>query len=148
LFATHYHELCALSDSKKSVANFNVAVREWNDDIIFLRKILPGQADKSYGIQVAPWLNLKSIPIQNCRITPEPPSLKRWRIDLTPKAGGRFVKKRKETVEPVFGIIKEVLGFRRFMLRGMEKVGLESDQLKSSYNLKKMDHLGMRFSAS
>jgi len=53
LFATHYHELCALSDSKKSVANFNVAVREWNDDIIFLRKILPGQADKSYGIQVA-----------------------------------------------------------------------------------------------
>ena len=53
LFATHYHELCALSDSKNAVANFNVAVREWNDDIIFLRKILPGQADKSYGIQVA-----------------------------------------------------------------------------------------------
>ena len=53
LFATHYHELCALSDSKESVANFNVAVREWNEDIIFLRKILPGQADKSYGIQVA-----------------------------------------------------------------------------------------------
>lgn len=53
LFATHYHELCALSDSKKAVANFNVAVREWNEDIIFLRKILPGQADKSYGIQVA-----------------------------------------------------------------------------------------------
>ncbi|MGJ8696013.1 MAG: DNA mismatch repair protein MutS [Verrucomicrobiaceae bacterium] len=53
LFATHYHELCALSDSRDSVANFNVAVREWNEDIIFLRKILPGQADKSYGIQVA-----------------------------------------------------------------------------------------------
>ena len=42
LFATHYHELCALADSKEAVANFNVAVREWNDDIIFLRKILPG----------------------------------------------------------------------------------------------------------
>ena len=53
LFATHYHELCALADSRDAVANFNVAVREWNDDIIFLRKILPGQADKSYGIQVA-----------------------------------------------------------------------------------------------
>ncbi len=53
LFATHYHELCELASSKESVANFNVAVREWNDDIIFLRKILPGQADKSYGIQVA-----------------------------------------------------------------------------------------------
>ena len=35
------------------MANFNVAVREWNDEIIFLRKILPGAADKSYGIQVA-----------------------------------------------------------------------------------------------
>ena len=53
LFATHYHELCALSESKDAVANFNVAVREWNEDIIFLRKILPGPADKSYGIQVA-----------------------------------------------------------------------------------------------
>jgi len=53
LFATHYHELCALADARESIANFNVAVREWNDDIIFLRKILPGQADKSYGIQVA-----------------------------------------------------------------------------------------------
>ncbi|MDB4275742.1 DNA mismatch repair protein MutS, partial [Akkermansiaceae bacterium] len=53
LFATHYHELCALADSKDSVANYNVAVREWNEDIIFLRKILPGPADKSYGIQVA-----------------------------------------------------------------------------------------------
>jgi DNA mismatch repair protein MutS len=53
LFATHYHELTKLSTERKSVANFNVAVREWNDQIIFLRKIIPGGADKSYGIQVA-----------------------------------------------------------------------------------------------
>lgn len=53
LFATHYHELTDLSRSKEAVENYNVAVREWNDDIIFLRKILPGTADKSYGIQVA-----------------------------------------------------------------------------------------------
>ncbi|MFP6875240.1 MAG: DNA mismatch repair protein MutS [Roseibacillus sp.] len=53
LFATHYHELCDLANTKDAVENYNVAVREWNDDIIFLRKILPGPADKSYGIQVA-----------------------------------------------------------------------------------------------
>lgn len=53
LFATHYHELTDLSRSREAVENYNVAVREWNDDIIFLRKIVPGTADKSYGIQVA-----------------------------------------------------------------------------------------------
>jgi DNA mismatch repair protein MutS len=53
LFATHYHELTDLSNTKQAVANCNVAVREWNDEIIFLHKILPGAADKSYGIQVA-----------------------------------------------------------------------------------------------
>jgi DNA mismatch repair protein MutS len=53
LFATHYHELTELAARLKRVANFNVAVREWNDEIVFLRKILPGGTDKSYGVQVA-----------------------------------------------------------------------------------------------
>ena len=53
LFATHYHELTKLAVEREGVANFNVAVREWNEQIIFLRKIVPGGADKSYGIQVA-----------------------------------------------------------------------------------------------
>jgi DNA mismatch repair protein MutS len=53
LFATHYHELTELARTRPGVQNFNVAVREWNDQIIFLRKIIPGGADKSYGIQVA-----------------------------------------------------------------------------------------------
>jgi DNA mismatch repair protein MutS len=53
LFATHYHELTKLSEEREGVCNYNVAVREWNDQIIFLRKIVPGGADKSYGIQVA-----------------------------------------------------------------------------------------------
>jgi DNA mismatch repair protein MutS len=53
LFATHYHELTKLAEERSGVGNFNVAVREWNEQIIFLRKIVPGGADKSYGIQVA-----------------------------------------------------------------------------------------------
>jgi len=53
LFATHYHELTALSESRQGVGNANVAVREHNDKIIFLRKIVEGSADRSYGIQVA-----------------------------------------------------------------------------------------------
>jgi DNA mismatch repair protein MutS len=53
LFATHYHELTELAITRSGVKNWHVAVREWNDQIIFLRKIVPGGADKSYGIQVA-----------------------------------------------------------------------------------------------
>ncbi|MBV6499883.1 MAG: DNA mismatch repair protein MutS [Prosthecobacter sp.] len=53
LFATHYHEITALAQSRGAVKNYNVAVKEWNHQIIFLRKILPGCAEKSYGIQVA-----------------------------------------------------------------------------------------------
>ncbi|MGE3520039.1 MAG: DNA mismatch repair protein MutS, partial [Vicinamibacterales bacterium] len=53
LFATHYHELTDLADATPGVVNYHVAAREWKDDIIFLRKIVPGRSDRSYGIQVA-----------------------------------------------------------------------------------------------
>jgi len=53
LFATHYHELTALADILPQVANLNVAVREWDDSVVFLHRIIPGGADKSYGIHVA-----------------------------------------------------------------------------------------------
>jgi DNA mismatch repair protein MutS len=53
LFATHYHELTELAARLPRLANFNVAVREWHDKILFLRKIVEGGTDKSYGIQVA-----------------------------------------------------------------------------------------------
>lgn len=53
LFATHYHELVALEKLLERVKNYNVAVKEYGDKVIFLRKIIPGGADKSYGIHVA-----------------------------------------------------------------------------------------------
>jgi DNA mismatch repair protein MutS len=53
LFATHYHELTELAQRLPRLKNFNVAVREWRDQIVFLRKIVEGGTDKSYGIHVA-----------------------------------------------------------------------------------------------
>ena len=53
LFATHYHELTQLEETLPRVANLNVAVKEWNDEVIFLHRIVRGGADKSYGIHVA-----------------------------------------------------------------------------------------------
>ncbi len=53
LFATHYHELTDLADALPGVVNAHVAAREWKDDIVFLRKIVSGRSDRSYGIQVA-----------------------------------------------------------------------------------------------
>ena len=53
LFATHFHELTRLAGRLPGVRNFHVAVREWNDEIIFLHKVQPGATDRSYGIQVA-----------------------------------------------------------------------------------------------
>jgi DNA mismatch repair protein MutS len=61
LFATHYHELTDLALTRERVKNFNVAVKEWNDQIIFLRKIVKGGASHSYGIQVA---RLAGLPAQ------------------------------------------------------------------------------------
>ena len=53
LFATHYHELTDLADALPGVVNAHVSAREWKDQIIFLRKIVSGRSDRSYGIQVA-----------------------------------------------------------------------------------------------
>lgn len=61
LFATHYHELTQLEESLPRVANWNVAVKEWNDEVVFLHRIVRGGADKSYGIHVA---RLAGIPLE------------------------------------------------------------------------------------
>jgi DNA mismatch repair protein MutS len=67
LFATHYHELTDLADATPGVVNFHVAAREWKDDIIFLRKIVPGRSDRSYGIQVARLAGLPKTVIDRAR---------------------------------------------------------------------------------
>jgi len=67
LFATHYHELTELAEVLPGVKNFNVAVREWQDQVIFLHTIVPGAADKSYGIHVAQLAGVPRVVIERAR---------------------------------------------------------------------------------
>jgi transposase len=69
-----------------------------------------------------------------------------WRLSTA--AGKAAYGLRKQTVEPVFGIIKEVLGFRRFSLRGLAKVNLEWTLVRLAYNLKRLWHMGARLQAA
>ena len=68
LFATHYHELTELSILFPGIKNYNIAVKEWGDEIIFLRKIVEGGTDKSYGIHVARLAGIPKEVIQRARI--------------------------------------------------------------------------------
>ena len=68
LFATHYHELTALAERLARVRNFHVAVREWNDEIIFLHKVRPGGTDRSYGIQVGRLAGLPASVIERAKV--------------------------------------------------------------------------------
>ena len=67
LFATHYHELTDLADALPGVANAHLLVREWQDQIVFLRKVVPGRSDRSYGIQVARLAGLPAGVIRRAR---------------------------------------------------------------------------------
>ncbi len=68
LFATHYHELTELAGRLPRLKNFNVAVREWNDQVVFLHKILEGGADKSYGIQVARLAGVPKVIVERAKM--------------------------------------------------------------------------------
>ena len=67
LFATHYHELTELENSLPGTVNYNIAVKTRGEDIIFLRKIVPGGADRSYGIEVAKLAGLPEPVLQRAR---------------------------------------------------------------------------------
>jgi DNA mismatch repair protein MutS len=67
LFATHYHELTALAGLLKSVANVTIDVKEWQDEIVFLHRVKPGAADRSYGIQVAKLAGLPRAVVERAR---------------------------------------------------------------------------------
>jgi len=67
LFATHYHELSAIEDELSNVKNFNIAVKKRGDQMIFLRKIIPGATDDSYGVEVAKLAGLPNSVVTRAR---------------------------------------------------------------------------------
>ncbi len=67
LFATHYHELCALADTRDGVRNKHVAVREWDGNIVFLRRLMPGSMRRSYGVEVARLAGLSEAVVERAR---------------------------------------------------------------------------------
>jgi DNA mismatch repair protein MutS len=88
LFATHYHELTELENSLPGTVNYNIAVKTRGEDIIFLRKIIPGGADRSYGIEVAKLAGLPEKVVQRARTV-----LK----ELEEENGVQYVAARRET---------------------------------------------------
>ncbi len=99
LFATHYHELTDLAGSLNDVRNLNVAVREWEENVVFLHKIVPGAADKSYGIHVA---RLAGIPREvNERAKDIMAHLEAEHFDVEgkPKMSNQRTKRRKGQIQ-------------------------------------------------
>ena len=88
LFATHYHALTALEHTLPGTVNYNIAVKTRGEDIIFLRKIIPGGADRSYGIEVAKLAGLPDKVVQRAKTV-----LK----ELETENGVQYVAARKET---------------------------------------------------
>lgn len=85
LFATHYHELTDLAHNMEGIANYNVVVKEWGEEVIFLRKIERGPADKSYGIQVGQLAGLPQTVIDTAKVILDKLEKKESQI-LRPKA--------------------------------------------------------------
>jgi DNA mismatch repair protein MutS len=67
LFATHYHELCALAGLHARVRNVSVAAREWKGEVVFLRKLAPGGASRSFGVEVAKLAGLPATVVDRAR---------------------------------------------------------------------------------
>ena len=96
LFATHYHELTELEGKISNVNNYCIAVKEKGDDIVFLRKIVKGGADKSYGIQVAKLAGVPDLVIERAKEIVEELSDE----DVTAKVSGIAVRERSEKKRP------------------------------------------------
>ena len=96
LFATHYHELTELEGAISGVNNYCIAVKEKGDDIVFLRKIVKGGADKSYGIQVAKLAGVPDLVIERAKEIVEELSDE----DVTAKVSEIAVRERNEKKKP------------------------------------------------
>jgi DNA mismatch repair protein MutS len=103
LFATHYHELTELTQTLAAAANWNVAVREVADGIVFLHKIVEGPADKSYGIHVARLAGVPPTVVERARVILE--TLEAEHLDESgrPKVPPRQTRRTKDRQLALFG---------------------------------------------
>jgi DNA mismatch repair protein MutS len=132
LFATHYHELVELAEYLPRVKNFNVAVTEQKGDVVFLRKIVPGGADKSYGIHVAQLAGLPRAVVHRAHEVLE---------DMEGDGTGKTSKgsKSKRSAPPTLQI--SLFGEKSPVVEELEKLDIDSltplEALTKLYQLKK-----------
>ncbi len=120
LFATHYHELTELAMTLSGVKNFNIAVREWNDEVIFLRKIVEGGTDKSYGIQVARLAGLPTEVIERSKEVLE--NLERSELN----EDGEPVIAHKEAAEPLISQPDLFAGRPHSILKELQNLDIQN----------------------
>ncbi|MCI8894244.1 MAG: DNA mismatch repair protein MutS [Lachnospiraceae bacterium] len=108
LFATHYHELTELEGKLSNVNNYCIAVKEKGDDIVFLRKIVPGGADRSYGIQVAKLAGVPELVIDRAKVIAQELSqqdiseaVSHIAVELSGSGAQKPPKKKKEKLDEV-----------------------------------------------
>jgi DNA mismatch repair protein MutS len=99
LFATHYHELASLSATLPGLRNYNVLVREWHEDIVFMHKIAAGSADKSYGIHVARLAGVPAEVLDRARQVLD--QLETHQLDRELPSSGRRRRKLVPDVQPL-----------------------------------------------
>jgi DNA mismatch repair protein MutS len=132
LFATHYNELTELTLTQDGAKNYNVSVREWGDEIIFLRKIEEGPADKSYGIQVARLAGLPDSVLTRAKEILN--NLEKEELNETgkPKLAGSKAKRPKEQLDLFSSVRESVIG---------EIAELDTDKLSPEEALQKIIEL-------
>ena len=132
LFATHYNELTELALTLDGVKNYNVSVREWGDEIIFLRKIEEGPADKSYGIQVARLAGIPEAIIERAKEVLHNLENEELNETGTPKLARRKTRKRKEQLDLFSSVSDSVVN---------EILNLDADNLTPEEALRKIIEL-------
>ena len=101
LFATHYHELTELAETSRAVANYNVLVREWEEQVVFMHRIAPGQADKSYGVHVARLAGVPRSVVTRAKQLMGQLTVHVGRVGSRPKAASAVVAPQMGMFDPV-----------------------------------------------
>ncbi|MEK7750152.1 MAG: DNA mismatch repair protein MutS [Planctomycetota bacterium] len=135
LFATHYHELTELALLFPGIKNFNIAVKEWGDEIIFLRKIVEGGTDKSYGIHVARLAGIPREVIQRARIILN--NLEAATLDVNGKPKFAPLKTAQNNKQPAQ--LKLFLSKQDMIIEEIKK--LETSRMSPLEALNKLDEL-------